>query len=514
MVSQRRTPRAVCGAQAVAIAAVAGAAACTLTPDHLPRGDDPAVLACVDALDHVRRTVDEAGVGDAGAARVRGFPYLRVDRFLAAVGDDLGDDPADPAFVHWVGRLRDLDRTATAIELANLPAPHRARLRQDLAAIPDLAGADSPARVADACGERLMAHDLDDPAKGERLREAADVPDHYRTAQRILGLYPLSAIPVALGFDQWKRANLKTFAMAPDALPVEGRLVTYAPVAGPPLDPSAVARILEQADANPLGIPEPGGDDLRRLAESFAPLWRVDVTGGHDRIGSPKWRADGVVVVNEDRPTVFFRTGHAVLDGKPLLQLVYLAWFPERPRSGAFDLLGGHLDGLIWRVTLGHDGRPVVYDSIHPCGCYHLFFPVPPTRRKPQPEDADIREEAEVPAPAPALAAGQRMVLRVATRSHYLQGLDTVSAGTGNQVLYELADAAALRSLPVPGGGRRSLYGPDGLVVGSERLERFLLWPMGIASAGAMRQWGTHATAFVGRRHFDDSDLLDRAFER
>jgi hypothetical protein len=28
-----------------------------------------------------------------------------------------------------------------------------------------------------------------------------------------------------------------------------------------------------------------------------------------------------------------------------------------------------------------------------------------------------------------------------------------------------------------------------------------------------MRQWGRHATAFVGRRHFDDADLLDRYFE-
>ena len=29
-----------------------------------------------------------------------------------------------------------------------------------------------------------------------------------------------------------------------------------------------------------------------------------------------------------------------------------------------------------------------------------------------------------------------------------------------------------------------------------------------------MRQWGRHATAFVGRRHFDDADLLDRAISR
>jgi hypothetical protein len=28
-----------------------------------------------------------------------------------------------------------------------------------------------------------------------------------------------------------------------------------------------------------------------------------------------------------------------------------------------------------------------------------------------------------------------------------------------------------------------------------------------------MRQWGRHATAFVGKRHFDDAHLFERYFE-
>ena len=34
-----------------------------------------------------------------------------------------------------------------------------------------------------------------------------------------------------------------------------------------------------------------------------------------------------------------------------------------------------------------------------------------------------------------------------------------------------IVDENALRALPLPGGGTRSLYGADGLVAGSERLE-------------------------------------------
>ena len=70
----------------------------------------------------------------------------------------------------------------------------------------------------------------------------------------------------------------------------------------------------------------------------------------------------------------------------------------------------------------------------------------------------------------------------------------------------------ALRSLAHPAGGTRSLYGPDGIVAGTGRAEKLLFWPLGIRDAGATRQWGRHATAFVGRRHFDDALLLDRYF--
>ncbi|RMF08372.1 MAG: hypothetical protein D6763_10155, partial [Alphaproteobacteria bacterium] len=77
---------------------------------------------------------------------------------------------------------------------------------------------------------------------------------------------------------------------------------------------------------------------------------------------------------------------------------------------------------------------------------------------------------------------------------------------------YTLRSYDALRRLPLEGGGTRSLFSPSGIVRGTARAERFLFWPMGIASAGAMRQWGTHATAFVGKRHFDDPFLIDQSY--
>jgi hypothetical protein len=138
---------------------------------------------------------------------------------------------------------------------------------------------------------------------------------------------------------------------------------------------------------------------------------------------------------------------------------------------------------------------------------------VPPTRLRDHPID-EPGEGTVVPAKAPMLGPDQRMVLHIGSGHHYLRALSVTNMDAFSQNRYELAPMDALRSLPLATGGTRSLYDPTGIVAGTERRERFLLWPMGVPSAGAMRQWGTHATAFVGRRHFDDPYLMDKAFTR
>jgi hypothetical protein len=151
---------------------------------------------------------------------------------------------------------------------------------------------------------------------------------------------------------------------------------------------------------------------------------------------------------------------------------------------------------------------------MHGCGCYHLFLPTAELRSR---ENAPQGIEwAFVPTTLPALHPGQRLVVALDSASHYVMAAAAEAAQPGTPIApdtpYTLRDEEELRKLPLPQGGTRSVYGPDGLVPGSERAERFLFWPMGIASAGAMRQWGHHATAFVGRRHFDDADLIERRF--
>jgi len=127
------------------------------------------------------------------------------------------------------------------------------------------------------------------------------------------------------------------------------------------------------------------------------------------------------------------------------------------------------------------------------------------------PPPNDIEEWAFSPRQLPRVQDGERPVLRVATRTHYIEHVALVR-GIDSVAHYELRDYNELRSLRRLEGGSRSAFAPDGLVSGTERPERLVYWPMGIQSAGAMRQWGRHATAFVGRRHFDDAHLFEQRF--
>ena len=189
------------------------------------------------------------------------------------------------------------------------------------------------------------------------------------------------------------------------------------------------------------------------------------------------------------------------------------------------DMLGGRLDGLVWRVTLDEDGAPLIFDSIQPSGRFAMFFP---TRRLMA--DAQARKNVDslvewVYSPIDVAIedwVGETwpgpLSLHVSSRTHQLVGIAAPGKAWGNPVFdnppYQLVSADVLRALPVPGDGRRSIYNQDGIVSGTERLGRWLLWSMGISNMGAIRQPGHQPTALVGRRHFDDPYLFQKRYRR
>lgn len=419
--------------------------------------------------------LDQTDDSPTAWARIEGFPYLRVDRFLASYRHE----PLDQAALRaWLERLAALDRQARLIEHAGL--------------LPD---------QFDTCARHWLNHDLHQPERLAQLRQQAVVAPDYSTVKRVVGLYPLLALPVRLGIKRWHEDTRAVFAQPLNALPVTGELRRYQPPERLPLSTAL-------PDRDALGVPNPTVAQQQALFARYAPVFEIDVAGQYDLPGRPYWRSDGLPTVAGDEPVVYRYLSYTRWQGEALLQLNYLIWFAERPLTGPSDLYGGPLDGLIWRVTLATDGTPLMYDTLHACGCYHLFFPGPALRLRPDAQN--LPEPPLLPQPAPQPTAHERLVIRIASGTHYVQRVYADHSAPG--ITYGWRDYADLYQTPTAGGGTRSLFDDQGLIAGTERHERWLLWPMGIASAGAMRERGRHATAFVGRRHFDDADLLESLF--
>lgn len=466
---------------------------------------------CRTTIVAIRQAASDAGVVDAEAALVAGFPIFRVNRLLAELGKKIHAERDTKAFDAWAGQMLRLDEQATRHEIANLPSEHYRPLAQRL-----FGRQINRSQAFDrwrecARGESRIL--LGKRSTRRNLIQAAKVPDNYSEVARFAGLFPVASIPVAAGWERWKTEHLPTFHQPRSKLRLHGRLIRFSPSSSAStLSARAVRHIIERSREKPLDIPRPKGRDLERLLAAFAPHWVFDVAGPFDLPGHPAWSLARIAVVDITRPTIFTRLSHTMIGNRILLQLNYAVWFQERPRNSAIDLLGGPLDGIIWRVTLDDDGRPLVYDTIHACGCYHLVFPVrAPKQQAPVRKRQPLQERPAILSVAPTLGPGERIELRVASQTHYLQAI-AVSNSQGQihaSHHYSLASDDKLRSLPLADAGHRSLFGPNGLVDGTQRLERLLLWPTGVLSPGAMRQWGHHAIAFADKRHFDEPRLFE-----
>jgi len=474
--------------------ALLGLAGCAGAPP-LPQSPADRGELCRAQLARVDAAVARADAGDAGAARIDGFPWLRVTRPLASFRDEVEDRERLHA---WLGHLADAAAAARHHELTNLPEAVRAALADDWRA--HAPGAGLPGgleRGLAVCREHLNATIAADPEARQRLRAAATVEDEYVTWQRVLGLYPLARQIARWRIERYQRERDAAFGSPAGA--AERRHAV--PSAGA----DRAATVARGVERDPLGIPQPTPVEHGRLFDAHAPVWAVATAGAADHPGALRLDLAGRPFVDPARPAEYRRLSFTRFEGEVLLQLNYMIWFPERPGEG-LDLYAGHLDGLIWRVTLATDGKPLAYDSIHACGCYYTLFPARGRRAASMPASA---EPVASPAPAPKAEPGERVVVRLEPGTHYLSDVATTPRPVEARGLAPLS-SRRLRSLPHPVGGSASAFAPDGLVPSSARLERFVLWPFGVPSAGAMRQWGTHAIAFVGRRHFDDPYLLER----
>jgi hypothetical protein len=472
--------------------------ACAIIPaatrsPHFGKGD--VVGGCADLFASLDDRVSGHQALDPGAFRVEGYPYLRTNRFLASFREAVADNAA---FDAWLDRMQALDQEARRHEIANLPAA------AGPSADPGNAEPELNARIA-SCGNLMKVADFQDTESRIALIEKARVPDEYLALPRVLGLYPVTSLFVSIGVRNWHAEARKAFSTYP---PVGWRAVHYVPAEAGEL--SDASRIVMSAARDAMEIPNYSPTALEALFRIYAPVWEIQTEAEYDRIGTPIWTAGGELAIDTRQPRTYTLLSFTRFGREILTQLNYIIWFPARPKEHPLDIYGGLLDGLNYRVTLDRNGGPLLYETIHNCGCYYSAHP---TRRLKVREKIDYAEPPLILKAPESMTSAERIAVAMESRTHYVRHLYPAARRSPPETtVYSLADYDELRSLPDTKGGRRSMFAPDSLAPGSERLERFILWPTGVVSPGAMRQWGRHAVAFVGVRHFDDPFFMNSMF--
>jgi hypothetical protein len=326
--------------------------------------------------------------------------------------------------------------------------------------------------------------------------------------RRTVGLYPLVAIPVAVLTERSLNKARKTFDTDPIDLPVDGQLRSFVPESQVFLSGKEVQEIIENSRKNPMGVPLPSRDQEKMLAWSFAPVFIQDMAAPYDRLGQVVWKSDRVDI-DPEKPTVYYYTSCAYLKGKPILQINYVIWYPERAGKRAPSIERGHLDGMTARVSLDREGRVFMVDAVSDCGCYHFFSP--DKERVEQVRPRPFSFDPFVPEWLPAISSGERLGIRINSGWHQVQHLVPVKE-VSNPIPYSLARYDVLEALPRESGRTESIFNSKGIAKGSKRTERIILFSMGIPSVGSMRQRGHHAIELIGKDYFDNPYLFDENF--
>lgn len=498
----------------LALSGCAGPA--TVQPPALSEQNKP-LAACEHFYGRLDAAAQSAGVADARAQRLKGAPYLRTSRFLASF------DPAQmqpDGYQRWLQRLNILANQGLTNEWRRLPDsmqntlrdaqwPDDTLIRDNTGALDGTQNLDDRGRLEASlaqCGQRLVRHLAH---KAPRL-SAIEARDHYQSWKRWVGLYPAVMLPFRWGVvrehDEIARQQARhRQALADGSL--QGEWEFYKATGMAPGTPSEALQTLADSPRDALGIPELTSDDRERLLGAFMPALAIEA-GPHglaDNDRPVQLRADSEGRIHRDPevPSLYTHITHGRYRDQVTVQLNYSVWFSERRPETAVDLLAGQYDGVTWRVHLAATGDILGYDKVHQCGCWYQFFPVPGPA--PEPELPFTQEPFYIGAPVPP---AQNHTLWLAANTHQLLGVSIQQPERDPQPL-TVRPYEQLRALEDGEGGYHSPFNSQGLIPESRRPERYLFWPMGIASPGASRIHGTHAIAFIGRRHFDDPRLLE-----
>ncbi len=198
-----------------------------------------------------------------------------------------------------------------------------------------------------------------------------------------------------------------------------------------------------------------GVEPLGGIFSAHSPIFVHDSPDeSFNRIGTPtaSLDADGVerVYVDPSKPTIYvhklaFKTGRGVYTN-----LYYRVHFERVPFNLLpFNVSAGMNTGLIVVVTLNNTGDPLLYTTVHTCGCYLAIVPTSNLPDDAYPPNWDREGQRVYGEKLPGLldfssgeAGGYRAVVRLRSKSHRVRAVSLANA-------LEIKEAFRLENVPI-----------------------------------------------------------------
>ena len=450
----------------------------TLTTTQLENTLPEKVLqeSCLGAL----TSLDALGLQSAGTLvgnRFSGLPWLRHNRLIT---HDISVQQDTKHLGKLLNRMSMLAKQGLKYELATVSEAQKVQWQKRYQIIDPI-----DSFIAEY-SQRLIALQLQSPTKTFASLKDITPDNDYSMLARVAGLYPLATIPFRLGVVNEQKQLTKD----------------WGDLDGKEWFPNQASNSSRQNLSK----------QSRDLLSRHSPLWLIESQSAANLPGAPHWK-EGLLKVDTKKPTVYSFISEARRDQQSITQLNYVIWFTERPKLKRLDWVAGQHDAVVFRVNLNPAGDVIAYDSIHLCGCwYRLFVPESwPLKRS----NSYWNEPVSIQRISLPSKTSQRMAVFLQADTHqiqFLQPVDELARTKPNLIKttardYQLQTFSQLLELPT-GSGVRPVFNKKGYISNSVRPERWLFWPMGVKNPGALRRFGDHAMSFIGRRYFDDPNLL------
>lgn len=392
---------------------------CGSVPNRFHEKADPAVHSCFEIYDGLDNVVQKHKTIDYSAARVPGFPFLRVTPVLAVFKDILF---SVDTWKEWTHRLHELAIDGFALEISHLP--ENMRLEYETKNLPKNLSLDE---ALTQCGSVLLTHLSENQNLQAELRlaiasvsqpEKNNYPSGMPFFTSLLAHQPafpwLNQSPHFLENEPSKPLGMWVYWVPPQAQSMASR--------------EEIAQILQESSVNPLHIPDPNDAELEVLYNTFAPLWQIDFVNQQDTPFAPHWN-------NTNQPTVYRHISYTLWGDQVLLQLNYSLWF-----------YSNFLHGVFWRVTLAPDGTPLLLDAFHSCKCNSMVLPSQSALSLfILPQSSKDAFDSYLTSTNPYQ---QRFVVRLHSGNHFIHSV-SIADKAPIGVSYNFENYWALRALPV-----------------------------------------------------------------